>query len=58
MTSEQVKKIIIDAFEKEGLKILIGGCGCCGSPFVTIRKDDETVLEEDCFKVNTIDPDE
>lgn len=40
---EHVKKILLS----HGIKINIGGCVCCGSPWVKLEYNGQIILDED-----------
>lgn len=48
MKIEEIKKIL----EEKGVKIEIGGCGCCGSPWVTLEVDGQKIVDEEDFNIN------
>lgn len=41
------KKEILEILKSRGIELTTGGCGCCGSPFVSIKVDGETLIDED-----------
>ena len=40
--NEKVKEIL----KQHNIKMSIGGCGCCGSPWVSFEKDGIKILDE------------
>ena len=48
-TKEQVIKIL----SEHGIKMSIGGCGCCGSPWVSFEYNGEMIVnDEESFSFN------
>ncbi|HQZ43705.1 MAG TPA: hypothetical protein PK735_12525, partial [Flavobacteriales bacterium] len=47
-----------EALKKKGVRISIGGCGCCGSPFVKLEIDGQViVMDEDNFNLDMFEDD-
>ena len=44
---QKQKARVIEEFAKRGISISIGGCGCCGSPWVRVEVDKEVILDHD-----------
>lgn len=44
---QKQKARVIEEFSKRGISISIGGCGCCGSPWVRVEVDKEVILDHD-----------
>ena len=42
---EELKKKFVEAMQEKGIYIEIGGCGCCGSPWVTLQIDGEVIVD-------------
>ena len=42
---ERVKKIL----KESGIRMYVGACGCCNSPWVTFEKDGELILNDEEF---------
>ena len=40
------KKPVTDRLLAKGVKLAVSGCGCCGSPSVTIIIDGETLVKD------------
>jgi hypothetical protein len=38
---------VIEEFSKRNIRVEIGGCGCCGSPWVKVEVDKEVILDQD-----------
>lgn len=43
MSKEEIEKLL----EEKGIKISIGGCGCCGSPWVTLEIDEKMIVDNE-----------
>jgi hypothetical protein len=39
---------MIDILKSHGIEMVVGGCGCCASPWVTFKYKGETIVEDDC----------
>lgn len=56
MTSEDIKQLE-EELRKRGIQIQVGGCGCCGSPWIKVAIDGVVILDDsevdiDMFKEN------
>jgi hypothetical protein len=38
---------VIELLKARGVEIEIGGCGCCGSPFVKVVVDGEIIVDDE-----------
>jgi hypothetical protein len=41
------KKRMIEILKENGIEIEIGGCGCCGSPWVTFKYNGEIIIDDE-----------
>ena len=48
---EKIKKVK-SVLKDHGIKMKIGGCGCCGSPWVVFEFNGEKIESEDNFTFN------
>jgi hypothetical protein len=56
-SKEEIEKInkVLDILEERGIKLYVGACGCCESPWVSIHIDGEEVLkEQEMFNIDMI----
>jgi hypothetical protein len=50
---------LIEILKKHGIEMNIEGCGCCGSPGVSIRYNGEIIIKEkDYFNIEMIPKEE
>jgi hypothetical protein len=43
---DELKEKVKEIFKQKGIKIQIGGCGCCGSPWIKLEVDGVTIIDE------------
>ncbi len=44
------KQRMIDILKSHGIDMCVGGCGCCGSPWVTFKYNGEIIFDvEDSY---------
>jgi len=49
----EAKEKIAEILKEHGIKIEIGGCGCCGSPWVSFEYKGEMIIkDQDDFKID------
>lgn len=44
---DKEKKKVIEILKKHGVKMKLGGCGCCGSPWLKFEYNGVTILDDD-----------
>lgn len=50
MSVEQKKsgeEQMIEILKSHGIEMKVGGCGCCGSPWITFKYKGETIVDDD-----------
>ena len=43
---------VLETLEERGIKLVLGGCGCCGSPWLEIDIDGENKFDDDSIKID------
>ena len=38
---------MIEILKSHGIEMKVGGCGCCGSPWITFKYKGETIVDDD-----------
>jgi hypothetical protein len=41
-----------DILTQHGIEMVVGGCGCCGSPWVEFTYNGETILDDEYVSIN------
>jgi hypothetical protein len=54
-TNKEVYKKVAEALRAKGIRINVGGCGCCGSPWVKVEVDGEVIADVDYFNFDMFD---
>lgn len=44
--NEAGKERVIAILKSHGIEMKVGGCGCCGSPWVTFKYNGETIFDD------------
>jgi len=55
LTEEEAHERIAGVLRAYGIKVKIGGCGCCGSPFMEAEFPDGATADIDNFHLDTFD---
>ncbi len=53
MSDEQDKARMIAILKSHGIEMAVGGCGCCGSPWVTMVYKGEAIYDADAAGFDT-----
>jgi hypothetical protein len=43
---EKIKRVV-DILKSHGIEMAVGGCGCCGSPWVYFKYNGEVILDNE-----------
>jgi len=55
---EDLKEKIKEILKQHNIKMSIGGCGCCGSPWVSFEKDGVKIVDDvDYFTIDMFEDD-
>jgi len=56
LTRDEAAKKLVELLREAGVEMALGGCGCCGSPWVTIKFPDGSETDLDGFRFDTKEP--
>ena len=51
------QNMVIKEFAKRGIRVEIGGCGCCDSPWVKVEVDKEIILDNSGVSIDMFEGD-
>ena len=55
---EDLKEKIKEILKQHNIKMSVGGCGCCGSPWVSFEKDGVKIVDDvDYFTIDMFEDD-
>lgn len=55
---EDLKLKVKEILKQHNIRISIGGCGCCGSPWVSFEKDGVKIVDnDDDFNIDMFEDD-
>ena len=50
-TPENIRRVA-DLLESHGFRIEVGGCGCCGSPWLKLEYQGELILDDSSIELD------
>ena len=49
------RAMMIKILKEHGIEMIVGGCGCCGSPWVTFKYNGEVIFDDEHADFDTME---